>query len=325
MDALRAWSILTEIGQSAGANMDMRQLRDFVAVVRSSSFAAASRNLRVSQPGLGYQVKQLEDELQVRLLQRHARGVSLTQAGETFMDHAVSILAAVENAKRAMTTLTDNHRKIRIGLAPSLQALGPVLLSSLHPDSSRIQLREAYAPELHQELLDGKLDFAICLIAGRAPLLTVPIYSEPLYVIGPKPDVPSLGKTISISQLAGLPLVLGCRARTPRRLLDETAAVAGIALNVDQEVESQALLRSLVLHSGRHTVAPYGAFAGEIQSGALAARRIIDPEVRQLVNMVYPANLPKCLEKLMGKLTQVILNEGAAAPNLINMASLAAE
>lgn len=305
--------------------MDVRQIRDFVAVARCSSFAAASRNLRVSQPGLGYQVKQLEEELQVRLLQRHARGVSLTQAGEAFMDHAESILAAIDDAKRAMAAISgDDRRKIRIGLAPSLQALGPMLLSSSYPDAKRIQLREAYAPELHQGVIEGSLDIAICLSSGKPPLRTLPIYSEPLYVIGPKAGVPVLREEISISELAALPLVLGGRTRTPRRLLEDAGTAAGIRLMVDQEVESQALLRSLVLHSGRCTVASYGTFAEEIRKGVLSARRIT-PEVRQSVNAVYRGNLPASLEKLIGHLVQVILSEVQLAPGAANLVCLAAE
>lgn len=306
--------------------MDVRQLRDFVAVVRYSSFAAASRNLRVSQPGLGYQVKQLEDELQVRLLQRHARGVSLTQAGETFMAHAESILAAIDGARRAMAEIsTDDRQKIRIGLAPSLQALGPLLLSSENRDAKKIQLREAYSSDLHQGLLDGSLDLAICLSVGKPPLRTFPIYNEPLYVIGPKTAFSRSKNIISIADLATLPLVLPCRSRSPRRLLDDAAAAAGVRLMVDQEVESQALLRSLVLHSGRYTIARYGAFAEEIEEGALSSRRIVDPEVRQSVNAVCRADLPASLDRSIGMLVQVILNEAPLPPDAANLASIAAE
>jgi LysR family transcriptional regulator, nitrogen assimilation regulatory protein len=306
--------------------MDVRQIRDFVAVVRCSSFAAASRDLRVSQPGLGYQVKQLEQELRVRLLQRHARGVSLTQAGETFLNHAESILAAINSAKLAMAAIAgDDQKKIRIGLVPSLQSLGPLLLSSSHQDANKIQLREAYGSELRQALIDGNLDVAICLSAGKPPLRTIPVCSEPLYLIGPKTALTSGRERISVSELAALPLVLGCRARTPRRLLEDAAAAAGIRLQVDQEVETQALLRSLVLHSDRYTVAPYGAFAEEIEKKLLFASRIVDPEIQQVVHAVYPATLPARLEKMIFTLVQVILQEASLPPGAVNLVAMAAE
>lgn len=306
--------------------MDVRQIRDFVAVVRCSSFAAASRSLRVSQPGLGYQVKQLEEELQVRLLQRHARGVSLTRAGEAFMDHAESILAAINNAKLAMAAIAnDDRRTIRVGLAPSLQALGPLLLASPHQNATKIWLKEAYSPELHEGLLGGDLDIAICLSVGKPPLRTIPIYSEPLYVVGPRVDISPQRKRVTLAELAALPLVLGCRARTPRRLLDDAVAAAGIKLTIDQEVESQALLRSLVLHSGRYTIAPYGAFAEEIGNNLLSARRIVGPEIRQAVNAIYPASLPASMERSVGQIVQLILNEAPLPPDAINLVSMAAE
>lgn len=307
--------------------MDVRQIRDFVAVVRCSSFAAASRNLRVSQPGLGYQVKQLEEELQVQLLQRHARGVSLTAAGQTFLDHAESILGAINNAKLAMAALAqDARRELKIGLAPSLvQALGPVLVAAAHQDTAKIRLKEACPSELQEGLADGRLDIAICLSIGKPPLKTLPIYNEPLYLIGPKSDLENPSKKISLAKLVGLPLVLGYRNHTSRCILEDAAAGAGFRLTIDQEIESQSLLRSLVLHSGRHTVAPHGMFAQEIENGSLSARRIVDPEIRQSVNVIYASAVSSALQGMIGRLAQIILNEAPIPQDAVNLVSIAAE
>jgi len=81
--------------------MELRQLRYFVGVARERNFTRAAAKLRVAQPALSRQIRQLEDELGVLLLARGTRGVELTEAGETFLGEAQSLLEQSERAMRA--------------------------------------------------------------------------------------------------------------------------------------------------------------------------------------------------------------------------------
>jgi len=313
--------------EKGGAEIvDVRQIRDFVAVVRCSSFAAASRQLRVSQPGLGYQVRQLEDELQVQLLERHARGVSLTRAGEIFLDHAESVLTEINKAKLAMAALVqDDRQELRIGIAASLvEALGPTLLETDQQDKMRLRLKEGCATELQDGLINGSLDLAVCLDEGRRPLKTIAVYSEPLYLVGPKSDLRSRQRIISLAELTAFPLVLGNRGHTARRLLEEAATVAGIKLTVDQEVDSLALLRSVVLHGGCYTVIPHGTFAAEIANKSLSVRRIVNPEIRQSVNVLHPAAVSASMEKIIGRVIQRMRSRTPVSSQAMSLVSTAA-
>ena len=82
--------------------MDVRQLRYFVAIAEEGSLSAAAQRLNVAQPALSQHVIALEGRLEVKLLERSPRGVTLTQPGEVLLAHARSILAALDDARAAV-------------------------------------------------------------------------------------------------------------------------------------------------------------------------------------------------------------------------------
>ena len=86
--------------------MELRHLRYFVAVAEAGSLTvAAQRELHTSQPSLSRQIRDLEHELGAQLLTRRARGIELTPAGRTFLDHARFVLSQMEAATGAVRRL----------------------------------------------------------------------------------------------------------------------------------------------------------------------------------------------------------------------------
>ena len=171
--------------------MELHQLRYFVAVAETGSFTRAAEREGVTQPTLSEQVIRLESVdhgVGRRLFDRLGRKVVLTDAGHELLGRAQSILAAVDEAERAVRDSAEGGR-LRVGAIPTI---APFLLPSAvsrfrkgHP-AVQLQLKEDLTERLLADLLAGELDIGVMAMPIRDDRLHVEkLYAEPLVMALP--------------------------------------------------------------------------------------------------------------------------------------------
>ena len=163
--------------------MELRHLRYFVAVAEELHFSRAAERLHIAQPAVSEQVRKLEEELGVRLLNRTKRTVSLTDAGAALLVEARRVLQQVEMARRATHEVRDRlANRLRIGYTPaSLPASVSTALQQLAGSFKGLEtiLEAGFGMELIAAVRDERLDAAIVsLPAPTAGLRTTQLGYE---------------------------------------------------------------------------------------------------------------------------------------------------
>jgi DNA-binding transcriptional LysR family regulator len=151
--------------------MELRQMRTFVAVAELRHFARAASLCNLSQPAVSHQIALLEEEVGSKLLNRAARRVSLTVAGEVFLEEARRILGAVDRAHERMQEVARGAvGRIRLGATatPGLYLL-PSLLATYRSEHESYDLRFELGPihTIAERVARNDLDMAI--VAGALP------------------------------------------------------------------------------------------------------------------------------------------------------------
>ena len=171
--------------------MELRHLRYFVTIAEEKSFTRAAERLWVAQPGLSTQIRRLEEELGVKLFDRHTRGVDLTDAGRVFLERARAALAAADDARATGSDLESGLvGTIRLGLATGVRSqLVPSLLERFAADRPDVEITviESHGGTLLRGLRDGRLDALIApSVFGSPELHRTSLGSEPWAVlVGP--------------------------------------------------------------------------------------------------------------------------------------------
>ncbi|MEU1840556.1 LysR family transcriptional regulator [Micromonospora chersina] len=196
--------------------MQLHQLRYFIAVAEVRHFTQAADLVGITQPSLSKQIHALETDLGAPLFERVRGNIALTAAGEVLLPLAKRILADVDTATREVQELVGLRRgRVRLGATPSLAtSLAPPVLRRFRDAHPTVDLRveEGGSQDLVRDLLRGDLDLALIIepSTGTDPGLRAdPILRESLVVasVDPLPAADGRGE-VRITDLRDLPLVM---------------------------------------------------------------------------------------------------------------------
>jgi DNA-binding transcriptional LysR family regulator len=192
--------------------LDVRRLRVLREVAAHGSFSAAAEVLAFTQPAVSRQIATLELEAGTRLVDRSARGVRLTQAGELLVGHADAILDRLDAAESQLEALSQlKGGRLRIGAPATANAtLIPLAVRAFdaeHPDVE-LRLDEAISSELVERLASGDLDIAIVANADRLPelpgeLVLEHLMDDPLHLALPRDHPLAQADQVRMADLAG--------------------------------------------------------------------------------------------------------------------------
>lgn len=278
--------------------MELRQLRYFVAIADSGSFTKAAERVYVAQSALSHQLAQLEDELGTPLFERSRRGVELTEAGQRFFPHAVSILRQADEAMAsARSTDQEPEGKVVFGIPHSASnALALPLLREVRQQLPRVtlELTEELTGNLSRQLRTGQIQLAVLFDDGQLGGFDVlPVLREQLFLIEPAEGKDGhYGRSVTLRQALARPLTLPAHPHGVRPIIEAAAARAGLpSPQVDADISSISILRTTLLAGLGRTLLPVMPLQPEIDAGHLRATPV--RQLDRVLAVCSSAHIPR--------------------------------
>ena len=225
--------------------------RIFQEVAEEGSVSAAAKNLYISQSAVSQSIRQLEEQLGVRLFTRGARGVTLTGEGAILYDYIRSALSLIASGEAKLAQARDLLLgELVIGASDTITScfLLPYL-DHFHHECPGIKLKilNGTSPEVIALLRAGKVDLAFANLPLEDAALEIRRCFEIHDVFVASPDRPDClpGETFSPAALAGLPLILLEKKSNSRRYIENYFLENGVSVAPEIELGSHDLLLQL--------------------------------------------------------------------------------
>jgi LysR family nitrogen assimilation transcriptional regulator len=275
--------------------MQFRQLRYFVKIVDAGSFSRAASVVHVAQPALSQQVAELEERLGVMLLQRSARGVRPTAAGEILYAEASAILHQLDQLPNAIRSDSgEPEGTVSLGFAVSLapKLVGGVL-EECRTRLPKVTLRVSDGDSLGLEsrIASNSIDLAVLYEDEFATALTrKPLFRQKMYLVSRLP-LSDHENPISLERIAEIPLVLPGVPNGRRALIDRAFAAAKLTPNIVLEADSMASEMWAVRTDVGCTILPVGDMS-HFGPHAFAKPILIEPPMHLICSIAYSAGFP---------------------------------
>jgi DNA-binding transcriptional LysR family regulator len=225
--------------------MELRHLRYVVTLAETLHFGRAAERLHLSQPPLSHQIRQLEDELQVKLFHRTKRQVQLTEAGRMFVQEARVILAQAAHVSNLASRMTRGQMgQLTVGVAGPADA--PVLVEILRAFAAKypqvhLVLRNMASWDQTQAIGEGRLHLGfVVLPIDDAGLATELVLRQPILIALPPGHPLAALDRVPLQALANEPQIMFARSNGPRFFDAVLAACreSGFSMNIAHEVDN---------------------------------------------------------------------------------------
>ena len=278
--------------------MNFRALQYLVKLAELKHFSKAAEACFVSQPTLSTQIRKLEEELGVSLVERAPRHIMLTPIGEDIAHRARHVLRDIEHIKTA-ARLSKNPATgtIKLGIFPTL---APYLLPHVIPEirqnfpELKLQLAEEKTEDILQMLDQGRLDAGLLALPVDEPGLDIVVlFEEPFVMAMPANHPLSDKKTICIKDLEGEELLLLEEGHCLRQHALEVCELAGAHERMDFHATSMETLRQMVATNAGLTLMPVLAVKPPIpKTDNICIRPFSSPAPSRTIVLVWRKSSP---------------------------------
>src|SRR5208282_3418238 len=230
--------------------MDFDQLTTFLEVVKLRSFSRAGQKVFRSQSAVSAQIRQLEQEYGEKLLDRSAKTVRLTPAGEILYEYATQLISLRQESQRAVADHGSNPRGVLLigaNEATCLYVLPDIFAEyhRLHP-SVQISVYRNFSRKILENVDEGRVDVGIVTLPVKSPRLKVHVIFRDRLVLMASPQNPlAKHKTVRVRDIAAQPLIFP-RTGYTRQLLDKMFRPYRGRLLVSMELPSVGMIKRFV-------------------------------------------------------------------------------
>ena len=278
--------------------MNIRALQYFVKLAELRHFSKAAEACFVSQPTLSTQIRKLEEELGISLVERAPRKIMLTPIGEDIAHRARHVLRDIEHIKDAARRSKDPETgTIKLGIFPTL---APYLLPHIIPEirrrypELRLQLAEEKTEDILNMLDQGHLDAGLLALPVDEHGMEIEVlFTEPFVTAMPA-DHPLCDKqSIELKDLAGEELLLLEEGHCLRQHALDVCELAGAHERVDFHATSMETLRQMVAANAGMTLMPVLAVKPPIpETMNIALRPFAQPAPSRTIALVWRSSSP---------------------------------
>jgi DNA-binding transcriptional LysR family regulator len=277
--------------------MDTRQLAAFCAVVERRSFSQAAEQLGVTQPAVSLQIRSLEKRLGLQLVDRSGRRVEPTEAGRRLYRSALRLLALEEQLLAELGEEAGGELAGRLEIGASTGPGGTVLpvvlaeFQQLHP-GVHVALSVSDTQRVIEQVARREVELGVVGAARRQRgVVFEPFFRDEVVLAVPRGHR-FAGRTITIEELKGEPLVLMQEGAGVRQVIEDELREVGVRLrdlDVRLELGLQESARSAVISGNGVTFISRSAIEADLDAGTVAVARVEGLEPSREISLVRSA------------------------------------